>query len=112
MSPNDVLYSFGEPASTWSGFRQSGIGQNHGTPGLREMSRQKFVSYDPVNVEGPVFGFPYDGDAEEVAHTSIDYLHGPRLFGRLGALVRLARTKRFRRRVPLRNVLIPGKRRR
>ena len=43
---NDVLYSFGEPASTWSGHRKSGMGQNHGTPGLREMSRQRFVSFD------------------------------------------------------------------
>ena len=40
---NDVLYSFGEPAATWSGYRKSGMGQNHGTPGLREMSRQRFV---------------------------------------------------------------------
>ena len=43
---NDVLYSYGEPASTWSGYRKSGMGQNHGTPGLREMSRQRFVSFD------------------------------------------------------------------
>jgi len=109
---NDLLYSFGEPASTWSGFRKSGMGQNHGTPGLREMSRQKFVSFDPVNTEGPVFGFPYDEGAEEITHTAVTYLHGPKLFERLGALIRLARTKRFRRRVPLRNILVPGKRRR
>jgi hypothetical protein len=49
---NDVLL-FGEPAA-WSGYRKSGIGQNHSTPDLREMSRQRFVSFDPSAARSPV----------------------------------------------------------
>ena len=106
---NDVLYSFGEPASTWSGYRMSGIGQNHGTPGLREMSRQRFVSFDPLPAEAPLFSYPYDSEAAELVRTSLDHLHAHRAGDRLRALVRLLRQKRFRSRVPARWVLLSGK---
>ena len=107
---NDVLYSFGEPAATWSGYRKSGMGQNHGTPGLREMSRQRFVSFDPAGTEAPVFAFPYDDTAATVAQSSIEHLHAPRRFGRLRALARLMRLARFRNRVSPRAVLFAKKR--
>jgi acyl-CoA reductase-like NAD-dependent aldehyde dehydrogenase len=106
---NDVLYSFGEPASTWSGYRMSGIGQNHGTPGLREMSRQRFVSFDPVPAEAPLFSYPYDTEAADLVRASLDHLHAPRRSRRLRALVRLLRQPRFRSRVPARWVLFSGK---
>jgi hypothetical protein len=99
---NDVLYSFGEPASTWSGYRKSGMGQNHGTPGLREMSRQRFVSFDPSRADAPLFSFPYDETGYRIAETSLDYLNRRRRFGKLRALIRLLRFERFRRRTPLR----------
>jgi len=107
---NDVLYSFGEPAATWSGYRKSGMGQNHGTPGLREMSRQRFVSHDPAAAENSAFAFPYDDEAVEIAKTSIDYLHGGSFMERLRALSRLIRFKRFRGRVPVRSLLSPKRR--
>jgi len=109
---NDVLYSFGEPASTWSGFRKSGIGQNHGTPGLREMSRQKFVSFDESSLEAPVFAFPYDEAASEMTAQAIEYLHGKGRFERLRALGRLLRMDRFRKRIPARKMVSSNKRRR
>jgi acyl-CoA reductase-like NAD-dependent aldehyde dehydrogenase len=37
---NDVLYAYGEPAATWSGFKRSGLGASHGL-GLKEMSRRR-----------------------------------------------------------------------
>ena len=40
---NDVLYAYGEPAATWSGFKRSGLGASHGLSGLKEMSRRRFV---------------------------------------------------------------------
>ena len=104
---NDVLYSFGEPAATWSGYRKSGMGQNHGTPGLREMSRQRFVSYDPMPAEAPVFAFPYDDEARTIAESSVRYLQAQGRFGRLRALGRLLRARRFRLRVPVRSLLSP-----
>jgi acyl-CoA reductase-like NAD-dependent aldehyde dehydrogenase len=107
---NDVLYSFGEPASTWSGYRKSGIGQNHGTPGLREMSQQRFVSFDPSGTEGPVFGFPYDAAGVALAEQSLRYLHGHRL-QRIGGLLRLFGLPRFRSRVPVRSFLFGARRR-
>ena len=107
---NDVLYSFGEPASTWSGFRKSGLGQNHGTPGLREMSRQRFVSFDDANSEAPLFAYPYDRDTAELVEGSFEYLHGKGRFARLRALARLLRLDRFRTRVPVRRFLFSGKR--
>ncbi len=105
---NDVLYSFGEPAATWSGHRMSGFGQSHGTPGLREMSRQRFVSFDRQHMEAPLFSFPSDVEAASMAQSSLDHLHGKGRFGRLVALGRLLRLKRFRSRVSLRSFLFPG----
>jgi acyl-CoA reductase-like NAD-dependent aldehyde dehydrogenase len=107
---NDVLYSFGEPASTWSGYRMSGMGQNHGTPGLREMSRQRFVSFDGQPAQGPLHAFPYDQEAMDLAELSIEYLHAKRRFRRLRALGQLLRRRRFRTRVPWRSVLLAKKR--
>lgn len=107
---NDVLYSFGEPAATWSGYRKSGMGQNHGTPGLREMSRQRFVSFDPAGTDAPVFCYPYDDTATTMAQSAIDHLHAPTRVGRLRALARLMRLQRFRGRVSPRAVLFAKKR--
>jgi acyl-CoA reductase-like NAD-dependent aldehyde dehydrogenase len=107
---NDVLYSFGEPAATWSGYRKSGMGQNHGTPGLREMSRQRFVSHDPASMESSTFAYPYDQEASGMVETSIEYLHGNGMIERLRALVGLIRSKRFRSRVPIRSLLAPRRR--
>jgi succinate-semialdehyde dehydrogenase/glutarate-semialdehyde dehydrogenase len=108
---NDLLYSFGEPASTWSGYRRSGLGHTHGAAGLREMCRQKFASFDPSQAEAPLFGFPYDGQASALARASIQTLHNPRRRRRLGGLLKLIRLKRFRARVPLRCFLPAWKRR-
>jgi acyl-CoA reductase-like NAD-dependent aldehyde dehydrogenase len=111
VTVNDVLYSFGEPAATWSGYRKSGIGQNHGTPGLREMSRQKFVSFDPATgVEAPLFAYPYDDEAHGLLALALRYLHGTVRHGRLRALARLARSRRFRERIPIRSLLFSGRR--
>ena len=107
---NDVLYSFGEPAATWSGLKMSGIGQNHGTPGLREMSRQRFVSFDGTALEAPLAAYPYDETSNRILTTAIEHLHGRSRWGRLRALVRLLRIKRFRDRVPARSLVWSGKR--
>jgi acyl-CoA reductase-like NAD-dependent aldehyde dehydrogenase len=110
VTVNDVLYSFGEPAATWSGYRKSGMGQNHGTPGLREMSRQRFVSYDPAPTESSVFAYPYDAEAEKIVSTSVDYLHARGFSGQFRALMQLLRLNRFRARVPWRALLAPRRR--
>ena len=110
MTINDVLYSYGEPASTWSGHRKSGMGQNHGTPGLREMSRQRFVSFDPSTAEAPLFGFPYDENGYRIVEASLDYLNSGGPIGKLRALWRLVRFERFRRRTPLRGLLAATRR--
>jgi delta 1-pyrroline-5-carboxylate dehydrogenase len=102
---NDVLYSFGEPASTWTGHRMSGMGQNHGTPGLREMSRQRFASFDPTNVEAPLFSFPYDESTRLMVERSFDYLNTRNGLRRLKAAYHLLRIGRFRRRNPLHGLL-------
>ena len=108
---NDVLYSFGEPESTWSGYRKSGIGHTHGAAGLREMCRQRFVSFDPRLSAGPVFGYPYDGPGKALVETAMRSMHDRRLSRRLGALARLAFSRRFRSRVPTRSFLAAWKRR-
>lgn len=108
---NDVLYSFGEPASTWSGYRKSGIGQSHGAAGLREMCRQRFVSFDPRMAEAPAFGYPYDEAAGTLIHASMTAMHDRRLIRRLRALVNLTFLRRFRARVPWRSFLAAWKRR-
>lgn len=107
---NDVLYSYGEPSATWSGYRRSGIGQNHGTPGLREMSRQRFVSYDAKSMEAPTFSFPYNEEAATILKDTVEHLHGVGRMARLKAWWRLARSERFRNRVDLRTLLFSRKR--
>ena len=98
VTVNDVLYAFGEPASTWSGYRSSGVGSTHGFAGLREMSRRRFVSYDPCRTEAPVFAFPYDAEAARVADASLQAIHGRSLMRRLLAVGSLIRGRRFRAR--------------
>ena len=104
---NDVLYSFGEPAATWSGYKKSGLGQNHGRPGLREMSRQRFVSFDAHPATAPLFAYPYDDIAIQQARHTLDHQHAPGRLRRFGAMLKLLRSKRFRGRVPARSLLQP-----
>jgi succinate-semialdehyde dehydrogenase/glutarate-semialdehyde dehydrogenase len=111
VTVNDVLYGYGEPGLTWSGYRKSGIGHVHGLSGLREMSRKKSVSFDRAEREAPVFAFPYDEGAARFAAASIQALHGAGIFRRLRSLLRLVRQRRFRARVPLRSFLVGYKQR-
>ncbi len=95
---NDVLYAFGDPSSTWTGHRASGIGSTHGLAGLREMSRRRFVSYDASRAEAPVFAFPYDAEAANVAGATLQAIHGATIARRLVGTLRLLRGRRFRAR--------------
>lgn len=99
---NDVLYPFGEPAATKSGYRMSGLGHSHGIAGLREFCRRRFVSFDPRPAEAPLHAFPYDHEAERMAVALRTRLHAPGRFQRFGAWLRLAFQRRFRARVPRR----------
>lgn len=99
---NDVLYSYGEPAATWSGHHGSGHGRNHGLQGLEEMCVRRFVSFDDRPAESPLFAYPYDREATRVAHASLRYLHGKGRLARLAGLARLLLSKRFRSRMPVR----------
>ncbi len=105
VTVNDVLYSFGEPASTWSGYKASGMGHNHGKPGLREMSRVKFASYDPAPSEAPVFAYPYDQARNHIVRRVMNALHSSSFAERIGALARLLFSKHFRARVSMRSFL-------
>ena len=99
---NDVLYPFGEPAATKSGYRMSGLGHAHGIAGLREMCRRRFVSFDNLPAEAPMAAFPYDEVAERISRSLRDRLHGARPSARAMAWLRLLFQKRFRARVPRR----------
>lgn len=107
---NDVLYSYGEPAATWSGFRASGIGQVHGLAGLKEMSRRKFVSSDLRDLEAPLFAYPYDAEAASLARDAIEALHSTSWSRRAIALASLVRRPRFRARIPWRSLTFGRKR--
>jgi acyl-CoA reductase-like NAD-dependent aldehyde dehydrogenase len=106
---NDVLYAYGEPAATWSGFKRSGLGASHGLSGLKEMSRRRFVSYDGFAAEAPALAFPYGTDEGGTVTAVMDTLHAPSRWRRGVALLRLLRSKRFRRRVPWRSFLVARK---
>ena len=103
---NDVLYAYGEPAATWSGFKRSGLGASHGLSGLKEMSRRRFVSYDSAPAAAPAFAFPYDQDAAGTVNSVIDALHATSRWRRALGLLRLVRSKRFRTRIPWRSFLM------
>jgi acyl-CoA reductase-like NAD-dependent aldehyde dehydrogenase len=106
---NDVLYAYGEPAATWSGFKTSGLGVSHGLSGLKEMSRRRFVSFDGAPAEAPAFAFPYGAEAAGTVASVMDSLHARTRWRRGVALVRLLRSKRFRARVPWRSFLVVRK---
>lgn len=111
VTVNDVLYAYGEPGLTWSGYRRSGIGHLHGLSGLREMSRKKSVSFDAADREAPVFAYPYDAEGARIARDTLHALHDPSWLRRMRSLLRLVRRRRFRARVPLRSFLMGYKRR-
>jgi succinate-semialdehyde dehydrogenase/glutarate-semialdehyde dehydrogenase len=106
---NDVLYAYGEPAATWSGFKRSGLGASHGLSGLKEMSRRRFVSFDGAPAEAPAFAFPYSAEATGTVVSVMDSLHAPTRWKRGIALLRLVRSARFRARVPWRSFLLARK---
>lgn len=106
---NDVLYAYGEPAATWSGFKRSGLGASHGLSGLKEMSRRRFVSYDGWPAEAPAFAFPYGAEAGGSVASVMDSLHAPTRWRRGVAVLRLLRSKRFRKRVPWRSFFLGWK---
>jgi len=106
---NDVLYAYGEPAATWSGFKRSGLGASHGLSGLKEMSRRRFVSFDGGSAEAPAFAFPYDAAAGQAVSSVMETLHAPSRFKRGLGLMRLLRSKRFRARVPWSSFLLARK---
>jgi hypothetical protein len=74
------------------------------------MARPKFVSHDAAPLSGPLFGFPYDRPAADMARALVRSLHGSSVLRRLRALGALVRSKRFRSRVPLRSFLPEWKR--
>jgi hypothetical protein len=82
LTINDVLYAYGEPAATWSGFKRSGLGHSHGLSGLKEMSRRRFVSFDARDTEAPLFAFPYGDAADAVVDAVTDSLHAPSRWAR------------------------------
>jgi succinate-semialdehyde dehydrogenase/glutarate-semialdehyde dehydrogenase len=107
---NDVLYAYGEPAATWSGFKQSGLGASHGLAGLKEMSRRRFVSFDGTALDAPAFAFPYGDEANVIAESTLRALHGGSRLSRAMGLLRLIRSSRFRGRVPWRSFMFARKR--
>lgn len=109
VTVNDVLYAYGEPAATWSGFKRSGLGASHGRSGLKEMSRRRFVSFDGMAAEAPAFAFPYGDQANAMAESVMTALHAPSRWKRAWALLRLVRSPRFRARVPWRSFLFARK---
>jgi succinate-semialdehyde dehydrogenase/glutarate-semialdehyde dehydrogenase len=109
---NDVLYTFGEPAATKSGYRMSGLGHFHGIAGLREMTRRRFVSSDPSGAEAPLFAFPYDGVQQRLVRAALDLLHGGGIARRMRGMLRLLGSRRFRARVPQRFFLLRSRHRR
>lgn len=106
---NDVLYAYGEPAATWSGFKRSGLGASHGLSGLKEMSRRRFVSYDSSPAESPAFAFPYGAEAAGTVASVMNALHATTRWKRGIALVRLLRSPRFRSRVSWRSFVLSRK---
>jgi len=106
---NDVLYAYGEPAATWSGFKRSGLGASHGLSGLKEMSRRRFVSHDGAPAEAPAFAFPYDAATVGAVASVMHALHAPKRWTRGIALLRLLRSSRFRSRVSWRAFFISRK---
>lgn len=107
---NDVLYAWGEPAASWSGFKRSGLGQVHGRAGLQEMVRRRFVSFDPEPGLSPLFAFPYDEPADKMSRTALAAMHAPTKRKRFFGVLRLVRNQRFRERVNWKSFLLGRKR--
>jgi hypothetical protein len=74
------------------------VGSTHGFAGLKEMSRRRFVSYDPRPAEAPVFAFPYDAEASSIADAALQAIHGRSFASRFLGAAGLLRRSRFRAR--------------
>lgn len=95
---NDCVFSFGEPAAPWGGFRQSGIGRTHGLAGLREMVQPKYVSRDSQR-GAMLWWYPYGKGFARLARSANRALNARSFFTRFRNQLRLLFSPRFLRRV-------------
>jgi succinate-semialdehyde dehydrogenase/glutarate-semialdehyde dehydrogenase len=100
---NDLLYSYGDPAVPFGGFKQSGFGRTHGLAGLREMVQVKLVSRD-WGRRPMLWWFPYGPELTKLLVHSHVALYGRSLLRRLASQLRLLTFRRFLRRVSLLDV--------
>jgi succinate-semialdehyde dehydrogenase/glutarate-semialdehyde dehydrogenase len=101
VTVNDCVATYGEPTAPWGGVKHSGIGRTHGLFGLREMVQVRYVSEDWGRRRRLLWWFPYDAEFRAVMRAALPALHAPRWITRLHAQLRLAASRRFRRRVGL-----------
>jgi succinate-semialdehyde dehydrogenase/glutarate-semialdehyde dehydrogenase len=90
---NDCVYSFGEPAAPWGGYKKSGIGRTHGSAGLREMVQVKYLASE-MNGGRALWWFPYGAEFGRLMSTANRALHG-RFLSRLANLLRLSGFARY-----------------
>jgi len=93
---NDCVYSYGEPAAPWGGYKKSGIGRTHGNAGLREMVQVKYLASE-MNGGRALWWFPYGAEFGRLMSTANRALHGGFL-SRIRNLLRLGGFARYWRR--------------
>lgn len=104
VTVNDHVVAFGEVTGSWGGLKESGIGRSHGRYGLLELVNIKYVTWDRGEEAATPWYYPYDGDFGRFIRAGV-----PALFAagrqKLGAMMDLMKTRRFRTRARIGSVL-------
>ncbi len=96
VTTNDCVYSYGEPAAPWGGYKHSGVGRTHGAAGLREMVQVKYLASE-MGGGRALWWFPYGAEFLRFMSTANRALHGG-ILARLRNLLRLGGFSRYWRR--------------
>ena len=95
---NDHVVAFGEPTGAWGGRGESGLGRSHGETGLREVCHLKYVIAETGKARVPAWYYPYGEEFGVFTRAILPALYA-RGRQKVGALLTLARSRRFATRV-------------
>jgi len=86
---NNVLYTYGLPATPWGGRDESGFGRTHGQWGMMELMEPHHIHVDSGKFRRDIWWSPYDEETLELNRAMMDALYRQKGLARLRSLLRL-----------------------
>ncbi|MDI3482135.1 MAG: hypothetical protein PWQ88_6 [Candidatus Methanomethylophilaceae archaeon] len=84
---NNVLYTYGLPATPWGGSGESGFGRTHGQWGMMELMEPHHIHVDKGNFPHDIWWFPYSSEGLELNRDMINGLFAHKGVSRLSSLL-------------------------